>query len=131
MTFFMKRYALFLSALLLCLGALYYSQSKIVYARIFIHAGPGIYLDINRQGTVLRGEANNELGQTLLERLSLRTVDLDTALESIVYALYAEGYTDTDRLPMIMVDFMSQEEEQLMMARIQAKTESLIEGLAQ
>ena len=126
-----RTYGILLVAVLIAFGGMYYVQHRRTHARIFLSAGPGIYLDINSAGRVLSTEANNERGQALLEGLDLQQVDLDVALESLTYALYEGGYTDIDKLPLVMVAQLPEAEEEVWISRVLAKMESLLDALTQ
>ncbi len=108
-----KMVAIFIACILtLCIGlgiGINLPQnSNVVLAeesKIYLDVNPSIKLSIDKNNKIILCEEINEDGKSVLEDMQLKGVDLKTALNAIVGAMYVKGYlSQTDNSMLISVE---------------------------
>ena len=74
------------------------------YSTLEIKNASSIYLDVNpsveikvHKNRVIETVANNEDGETILEHIHLKGVDIETALYAVVGSMYTNGFLNEDK----------------------------------
>ena len=80
------------AACLLLLFTSVLSQSRQVYASVYLTINPEVRIDVNKKDRVVELKAENEDGKTLLEGYSYKKKELDTVTEELVARAAAMGF---------------------------------------
>lgn len=82
---------------------------------IYLDVNPSIEMQLDKKQRVIKCIANNEEAENILSNLSLRGVEIDTALYAIVGSMYTNGYLNTETNSILVsVDSSSNKEDSLL-----------------
>lgn len=110
--------ALFICLLVVLAGAYLSSgKNKRETAVLLLDAGPSVELGLNRKGVILRVDAHNESGASLITGMDLERSGLDKGMDLMMGVLADSGYLGDDKAMLLTLQ-KREEEENINIARM-------------